>query len=169
VALEPSLGRIVHYKLTHADATVINKQRVQARSHLIEHRESGAQISEGNQHRAGDVVPLIIVRVWPDEYSVDVPICRDYTAGTPDGDIEWSLPLSTYGVNGQGVLDGNDHLWITSAPQGEFNGSWNWPPLATGGVVNHVNLHTINESGQDVANAVIVAMKQAARRTSFVK
>jgi hypothetical protein len=127
--LEPSTGRIVHYRLTHADATIINKQRVQARQHLADHVESGAQSREGNQHRAGDVVPLIVVRVWPDEYNVKGKVCRDYTAGTPDGDIEWSYPLSTFGVNGQAILDGNDSIWITSAPQGQFNGSWDWPTI----------------------------------------
>lgn len=52
----------------------------------------------------GDVVPVIIIRVWPNEFG-DQP-----------------------GINGQALLDGNDSYWITSKKEGSENGEWSWPP-----------------------------------------
>ena len=49
-----------------------------------------------------------------------IRVCRDYLVG--DEDPVFHHPLSSYGINGQAVLDGNDSLWITSAPQGDFPG-----------------------------------------------
>lgn len=65
----------------------------------------GAQAHIGNTAREGDIVPLIIVVVWPDEFGPGKP-----------------------GVNGQAFLDGNDSLWVTSAGEGENPGQWSWPP-----------------------------------------
>lgn len=42
---------------------------------------------------------------------------------------EYLRPKSGYGVNGQAFLDGNDTLWVTSAPQGDGNGFWDWPEV----------------------------------------
>jgi hypothetical protein len=128
--MEPTIGRIVHYRLTREDAQSVNRRYVDARNHIADHRKNanGVQVHVGNQQHAGDVVPLLIVRVWPDEYSTDSAVCRDYVAGK-DGEPEFSFPLSSCGVNGQAFLDGNDSLWVCSAPQGEFNGAWNWPPV----------------------------------------
>jgi len=81
-------GRIVLYKLSANDADTINHRRA------ISHR------GKGNVTRAGDVVPLIVVRVWPD------------------------------GVNGQAILDGDDAHWVTSARQGDAEGQWAWPHRA---------------------------------------
>ena len=118
--MTPTTGRIVFYTLTDVDATEINRRRtnnrdIVARTHT--HVESqghnpcifgwpaGAQAHIGNSASAGDVVPLVVVRVWPDEYGPGVP-----------------------GVNGQAILDGNDVLWITSAKEGTEPGTWAWPP-----------------------------------------
>lgn len=100
--IQPSVGRIVHYKLTADNAAAIKRRRVEGVGHAgIDQR--GAQAHVGNQPLEGDVVPLLIVRVRPNEYD-DQP-----------------------SVNGQAFLDGNDVLWITSAKQGSANGDWSWP------------------------------------------
>lgn len=125
--MEPTIGRVVHYRLTRSDAQEANRRRVDAVNHYAEHRANanGVQVHVGNQHAAGDTVPLLIVRVWPQEYLADQSVCCDYLPG--DSEPEWSFPASHFGINGQAFLDGNDTLWITSAPQGDFNGSWDWP------------------------------------------
>lgn len=100
-------GRIVLFTITEGHAKSINAQRTAA----------GYSTKTGNQARAGDVYPLLVVRVWNDLGS----------------------------VNGQLFLDGNDSYWITSvtpsdqyAPEapnsdaapGSFpaQGRWHWPP-----------------------------------------
>lgn len=80
-------GRIVHYTLSAHDAR------------LIQQRRGISLIGHGNDPREGDVVPMIVVRVWPDD-----------------------------GVNGQAFLDGDDSLWLTSRPEGTGPGTWAWPP-----------------------------------------
>ena len=102
---QPSVGRIVHYKLTMDDANAINKRRsefVGGRT-LNEPWNKGAQAHVGNFSQMGDDVPAIIIRVWPNEYG-DKP-----------------------GINAQVFLDGNDSLWITSKEEGDKNGQWHWP------------------------------------------
>lgn len=125
-AVEPTIGRIVYYRLTREDAQAANRRRVDGANHYREHRENanGVQVHVGTQCVAGDIVPLLVVRVWPDEYDVGQSICRDHL---PDTEPTWSFPMSGHGVSGQAFLDGNDSLWITSAPQGDFNGAWDWP------------------------------------------
>ena len=130
----PTVGRIVHYRLTRDEATRINGRRQHASEHAVEHHNAatGVQVHTGNRHRAGDVLPLLIVRVWENEYT-------DYSDQGPeylyppqqfsfDGGDTWHIPLSPYGVNGQAFTDGNDVLWVTSAPEGDFDGGWMWPP-----------------------------------------
>lgn len=126
--IEPFVGEIVTYRLTADDAKTANKHRVDSADHYKEHAAAanGVQVHIGNQHVAGDVVPLLIVRIWPEEYPEGSPVCMDYLPGvTPF----WEIPLSTTGVNGQAFLDGNDTLWITSAPEGDFNGAWMHPSV----------------------------------------
>lgn len=96
--MQPSVGRIVHYTLTEANAERINRRRTSE-------DVRGAQAHVGNFARTGDVLPLLICRVWPDEYGPGVP-----------------------GVNGQVFLDGNDQFWVTSAKEGTEPGTWAWPP-----------------------------------------
>lgn len=105
--MTPTIGRSVHYRLSQNDCDKIMNAR---RSN---------EWMEGCVPWPGQVVPLTVTQVWPDEYKV---------AGLYDsaGPIE---PESTVGVNGQAVLDGNHTLWITSAPQHSTrNGCWFWPP-----------------------------------------
>ena len=118
VAQVPSIGRIVHYRLSAQDVEAVTRRRTTGAS--IAERMSrcvltgdppvyawpeGAQAHVGNPVSEGDVVPLTITAVWPNEF----------------GEGE-------YGVNGQALLDGNDSLWVTSAKQGEEPGQWSWPP-----------------------------------------
>lgn len=51
--MTPTIGRIVHYKLSEYDATSINDERLKSGKH-------------GNKATAGDVLPAMIVRVWGD-------------------------------------------------------------------------------------------------------
>src|SRR5207248_5047211 len=98
---KPSVGRIVHYRLTQLDVDVINRLRADAMKHLPAHQEhaDGTQIHVGNSVAAGDVYPLVITRVW-----------------------------NEHGVNGQVLLDGNDTYWATSRVEGDEPGQWQWPP-----------------------------------------
>lgn len=49
----PSVGRIVHYRLSEQDAALINQRRA-------------AGNGQGNSVAAGDVFPLMITRTWGD-------------------------------------------------------------------------------------------------------
>lgn len=108
---KPSIGRIVHFKLTAEQATQINRRRTNGSSIAARMKAeppawpAGAQAHIGNSASEGDIVPLTIVRVWPNEFGEGVP-----------------------GVNGQAALDGNDVLWVTSAREGTEPGQWSWPP-----------------------------------------
>lgn len=66
-------GEIVSYKLTQNQASAINHRR-------------GLHPSSGNSVRPGDTVPVVVVRVWPENR-----------------------------INGQAILDGEDNIWVTSA------------------------------------------------------
>lgn len=102
----PSIGRIVHYRLSSQDATAINSRRKDAREKMPWHHaiKSGAQVHIGNEVKEGDVFPMIITRVWG--------------------------PSETSAVNGQVFLDGNDLFWVTSTSVGERNGSFAWPTIS---------------------------------------
>lgn len=89
---KPSSGRILHYQLDAEDVQLIRDQR-----------PVGERV--GNPVEVGDVVPLIVVKVWPNEFGEGVP-----------------------GANGQAFLDGFDGLWVTSAREGTEPGTWAWPP-----------------------------------------
>jgi hypothetical protein len=101
----PTIGRIVHYRLDDQDAEQINRRRTTGR--LIADRIAlaqwpiGAQAHIGNEAKAGDTYPMLIVRCW--------------------GDTETSA------VNGQVFLDGNDVLWTTSVAVGEGPRTFSWP------------------------------------------
>ncbi len=117
--MQVTTGRTVLYTLTDDDATKINRRRtsgsdiaarmktsVEANGHnpRIFGWPEGAQAHIGNSASAGDVVPLVVVKVWLNEFGQDIP-----------------------GVNGQAFLDGNDALWVTSAREGTEPGTWAWP------------------------------------------
>jgi hypothetical protein len=108
--MTPTTGRIVLYTLTEDNASRINAARAGHGGYTGTAQKNGI----GNTVQKGDVVPLIVVRVWPDE-------------GGPGRD----------GVNGQAILDGNDSYWVTSAyedrePVAAFEpwigkpGLWRW-------------------------------------------
>lgn len=99
----PTPSRVVLYTLTEQNASDINKRREDAKRHIQEHRDvaDGSQIHVGNKAKAGDVLPMTIVRAWGNQ------------------------PTSS--VNGQVMLDGNDTLWVTSVACGEKPGTFAWP------------------------------------------
>jgi hypothetical protein len=100
---QPSIGRIVHYRLSDYDAAAINKRRADANNPdangvTLARQETGAQIHHGNHAAVGDVCPAMVVQTF-------------------GGDA----------ANLQVFLDGNDTYWATSRPNGDDNGTWHWP------------------------------------------
>lgn len=91
----PTPGRIVHYRLSEADAAAVNKRRQDANRCARKHLDDadGTIIHTGNPAKAGDIYPMIITRVWTD------------------------TPTEADCVQGQVFLDGNDTLWTTSVQQ----------------------------------------------------
>ena len=102
--ITPTIGRIVHYRLSAADAEAINRRREHTQAHLDEHRanSNGVQVHIGNHVEEGDVFPMVITRVWQ--------------PGESEGH-----------VNGQVMLDGNDLLWVTSVKVGSGPRTFSWP------------------------------------------
>lgn len=106
----PTLGRIVHYTLSESDAEAINRRRADRLAYQanpyndprIAQKPTGFQVHTGNPVAAGDVFPMVIVRVW----------------GTRPDSV----------VNGKVLLDGNDDLWVTSVGHGDGERRWIWPP-----------------------------------------
>jgi len=98
------IGRIVQYTLSEQDAIEINRRRTHGGNIAEQIKEGkwsiGAQAHIGNNAEAGQVFPMVIVKVWSD-----------------------------VGVNGQVILDGTDQLWKTSVTLGEGQGYWNWPVI----------------------------------------
>ncbi len=120
----PTIGRIVHYRLSAEDAKQIRRRRTDGSSIAARMKQAvptvepdvllgekihgwpaGAQAHIGNSVEEGDTYPMMIVRVWGAQ-----------------GGVENSL------VNGQVFLDGNDVLWAMSVSGGDGPGEWNWPP-----------------------------------------
>ena len=103
----PTIGKIVHYSLSAADAEAINKRRQDASDHMHQHREesTGVVVHVGDHVEEGDVYPMIIVMVWPNGR-----------------------------VNGQVFLDGNDAYWVASVSEEDAEapavqpGTWYWSP-----------------------------------------
>jgi len=108
----PSLGRLVHYRLSAQDVAQINRRRTTGASiadrmkptpHVGDPRwPEGAQAHIGNDVHEGDTFPMLIVKVW----------------GT----------TASSAVNGQVFLDGNDVFWTTSRTVGDQPGTFAWPP-----------------------------------------
>lgn len=101
----PTIGRIVHYRLTAEQASEINRRRTTGPS-IAERIKVlmwplGAQAHIGNGASVGDTLPALIVRTW-------------------GSDPESSVQLQVF-------LDGNDVLWATSVSTGEGPGTWSWP------------------------------------------
>lgn len=115
----PTIGRLVHYRLSADDALAINRRRTSGQSIAARTKNAipptegrnhattiygwpaGAQAHIGNDAREGDIFPMLITKVWGD---------------TPDS-----------AVNGQAFLDGNDVLWVTSVTAGDGPRTFSWP------------------------------------------
>lgn len=106
----PTIGRIVHYRLTAEDAAEIDRRRT-TRGSIAErmadeswrHWPEGAQAHLGNPVSEGQVCPAIIVAVWSDT-------C----------------------VNLRVMLDGTDEFWALSRNPIDMDGldipgRWFWP------------------------------------------
>jgi hypothetical protein len=99
----PSVGRIVHYKLTALNAEHINRRREDAKETRVSSNKSGVQVHVGNTARAGDICAMLIVGLWTDNPDHQSP------------------------VQGQVFLDGNDNLWVSSVIQGDAEGQFSQP------------------------------------------
>jgi hypothetical protein len=101
---QPTVGRIVQYRLSADDAEQANRRRVKHDARQLQpggdEWPRSAQAHVGNEAHEGDVVPMLVVKVW------------DPSGGS---------------VNGQAFLDGNDVLWVTSRTEGTAPGTWTWP------------------------------------------
>ena len=98
---DPTVGRIVHYRLSGADAESVNKRRSDTAAHIEEHRDSatGVQVHVGFPASAGDVQAAIVVGIAAN--------------GNPNLKV---------------LLDGTDVLWVPDAGAGHADGQWSWPP-----------------------------------------
>lgn len=100
---QPSIGRIVLFKLNETDAATINKRREDA--HRVRRAgflvDTGFHAHVGNRAEAGDVYPALVVRRWGD---------------TPESVIQLQV-----------FLDGNDTYWATSVAEGDGEHQWSWP------------------------------------------
>ncbi|MBP1296635.1 hypothetical protein [Bradyrhizobium elkanii] len=109
-AIVPTIGRIVYYVLPQYQVEEINRRRQHARNELDYHRwkKNGTMIHVGNEVKAGQVVPAMIVAVW---------------GATP-----------TSAVNLKLFLDGSDDYWVTSTNVGEPDqeGKYHWMPYQLG-------------------------------------
>lgn len=101
------IGRIVHYVLTEQDAKVVNRRRTTSKSiadrsrQLSEKWPEGAQAHIGNEVRAGQEYPMIVVMV---------------------------LESDNGSCSGQVFLDGNDVLWVSSwFDENGTPSTWHWP------------------------------------------
>lgn len=108
--MTPSIGRIVHYCLTEQDAAEITRRRTDGPSIAARIMTSewppGAQAHVGNSVSAGDVFPMVIVRIWPSDVG---------------------------SVSGRVFLEGSDELWAMSRSQvtpdsTDKQGCWFEPP-----------------------------------------
>jgi hypothetical protein len=100
---KPSIGRIVHYRLSEEDVRHIMRRRTTPdaiRKRVIEDRwPLGAQAHVGEPVEVGQVVPVLIVKTW-------------------SGDT----------ISGRAFLDGSDELALHGVVSGDSLGTWFWPP-----------------------------------------
>ncbi|MFF8408972.1 hypothetical protein [Streptomyces omiyaensis] len=99
----PAIGRIVHYRVSEAEADAVNRRRRDFHESRNAAALTGFAGHVGNRVEPGDVFPAMIVRVWDE---------------------------STVTVNLQVLLDGADTLWATSRAEGVEAGTWAWPGRA---------------------------------------
>lgn len=96
-----TIGRIVHYVLTEADAATINAIRHAAPGALIGDPAPGPQ---GNPVAPGEVLPAIVVRVWG-------PECVNLQVWLDGNDSLWKTSATQ-----------------ASSPDVNEPGCWDWPP-----------------------------------------
>ncbi len=86
----PTQGRIVLFCLANYQADEINRRRKHSRDQIDYHRwkKNGTMVHIGNEVKAGDIFPAMVVQVWG-----DTPECA---------------------VNLKVFLDGSDDYWVTS-------------------------------------------------------
>lgn len=141
----PSIGRMVHYRLSTSDANEINRRRTTGQS--IGERSGyeggwpqGAQAHIGNPVHAGDIFPAMIVRLW------DQP--------------EHPVTATTL-VQLQVFLDGNDTYWATSVSQlqpelGDQWPCWFEPPRVLQPVLEKaVSADNAAGRGESAANSMV--------------
>ena len=80
-----------------ANNLIVNYKLSAENADYINKRRQASEPLEGNTAEEGQILPMVIVGIWSDSV-----------------------------VNGQVFLDGNDTLWVTSVPQGDLPGNWNY-------------------------------------------
>lgn len=123
---EPTIGRIVHYRVKGDDLRRASLWVPGAKLYFVDADTEalGRGISEpnsniermewaGNVARPGDVLPLVVVRPWhqPGRYVKGESV-----------------------LNGRVLLDGPGDLWALSVPEsggayGDGPGTWSWPEV----------------------------------------
>jgi hypothetical protein len=114
---QPTLGRIVHYKLTEAEAKATTKRREDFRAYMRKNPgstwdgftlgpgdpgQTGHQAHWGSMVDEGDTFPAIVTY-----YDIQ-------------DNVVW--------INLQVFLDGNDSLYVIDPEFGDEPGQWSWPP-----------------------------------------
>lgn len=94
----PTIGRIVHYRLTAENASRITNWRTTKNANWGA-VHGGGQAHVGSPVIEGVVFPMILTYV--------------HQHGS---------------VNGQCFLDGNDSWWAFDVSEGDGPGTWSWPP-----------------------------------------
>lgn len=116
----PSIGRIVHYRLTPQDVEQIMRRRTTGASiaerikqqvmtpdqdaekmpKVVPSWPAGAQAHIGNDVQAGDILPAMVLRVWGESGCSNLKV----------------------------QLDGSDEFWATSISFDETKapGTWHW-------------------------------------------
>ena len=99
--LQTCIGQIVQFVLTEDMCKAIYRRRDDAYNNLPiirKEAKAGYIAYVGYPPQSGEIVPMIITRVWDENL-----------------------------VNGQIILDGNDHYWATSVARGPSYGEWEFP------------------------------------------
>jgi hypothetical protein len=119
----PSIGRIVLFKLGSYQAAEINRRRREAIESMDYHRwkKNGTMVHAGNEVKAGQVLPMMMVAVWG-----NTPECA---------------------VNGKLFLDGSDDYWVTSVSVGDKDGSYHWPQIGAPAKTEELKIELDTKNG----------------------